>query len=473
MIPLGKSRWFWLAILPILFVVASAAAQGLPVAYEGKISSLQVADIPGNQYYWKIYTNSALTNEASLFEAEFKNGNKGARVSIVWKKRGDYFYIVTASGPTGCTNLKVGKIKVIPLLIEAIAAKDTTIGACQSVKLDGSKSTDSIVSYQWSMVDPYGILSSPNGTTTDFSMSPSYPGSLPAYFRVRLFVTDKQGNTASDTVSVTIDKTPKADVYISGKLEKDGSMLVDGTVSVGTGLSYRWFTTDGKIIGENSQPVVALSGSGIYSLEITDLHGCISVKSFRFPLIANVLIANQDYARTSWSQDIRIPILDNDIDSDHDIRPSSVRIMDNPKRGGVVVNTDGTVTYSSNINKPGNDQFIYEVCDSVGLCDSAIVLIDIYDVGLKIPEAFSPNGDGLNEFLIFKGLENYPKSQIYIYTRSGQLVYQSEDYLNDWDARTFKSTVSYKELVPTATYYYVLKLGGTSRIIKGFVYIGY
>jgi hypothetical protein len=75
--------------------------------------------------------------------------------------------------------------------------------------------------------------------------------------------------------------------------------------------------------------------------------------------------------------------------------------------------------------------------------------------------------------MVFKGLEHYPKSRLHVYTRSGQLVYSSMDYLNDWNGRLLKTNNSQGELLPTGVYYYVLELGGTTRIIKGFVFIGY
>ena len=106
-------------------------------------------------------------------------------------------------------------------------------------------------------------------------------------------------------------------------------------------------------------------------------------------------------------------------------------------------------------------------------CASATVTIDIYDGGITIPNGFSPNGDGVNDQLVFKGLEHYLKSALYVYTRSGQLVYQSEDYQNNWGATTMQNTRNDLKLVPSGTYYYVLKLGGTNRSLKGFVYIGY
>jgi gliding motility-associated-like protein len=164
------------------------------------------------------------------------------------------------------------------------------------------------------------------------------------------------------------------------------------------------------------------------------------------------------------------------LDNDHStvaLIPGTVHILEQPTRGLTKVNANGSITYMPHERKPGRDQFVYEVCDAVDLCASATVTIDIYDSGVTVPEGFSPNGDGKNDNLVFRGLENYLKSQLYVFTRAGQPVYQSLDYLNDWNGTTIRSSLASTELVTTGTYYYVLKLGGTNRSIKGFVYIGY
>jgi gliding motility-associated-like protein len=158
----------------------------------------------------------------------------------------------------------------------------------------------------------------------------------------------------------------------------------------------------------------------------------------------------------------------------------TVRVTEPPLHGDVIVNADGTITYTPREKRPGRDEFSYMVCDEVNLCASAKVVVDLVDAGVTAPEGFSPNGDGENENFVFKGLkENYPKSQLYVFTRSGQLVYQNQQgYQNDWNGTTIKSTMTNLELVPTGTYYYVLKLGrlqvgDANRTLKGFVYIGY
>ena len=475
----NKYRSFGLAILLVFLALAPVLAQEMPVVFEGKIRNLGLAAEPGSTYYWKIFIDRTLTKEVSTAEAEFVAGHEGASVAVTWKKRGIYYFSATALGPTGCMNLKVGMLKVIPIEIEAIIAGATFTGACQQVKLDGSKSIGDIVKYEWSMVDQGGALTKASGVMTEFLLSPSYTGSLPADFRVNLLVTDRIGRTNSCIITIKVDLLPVAEINLSGKLEKDGSMMVDGSASIGTALNYKWYSTEGKVIGANNKPIANLSGAGIYTLEITDNHGCKSIKSFKFPLEIHYIMANPDYARTSWAKDTIIPVLNNDRSSVKLIA-GTVHVTEPPSHGDVRVNTDGTITYTPREKRPGRDEFSYMVCDEVNLCASAKVVVDLVDAGVTAPEGFSPNGDGENENFVFKGLkENYPKSQLYVFTRSGQLVYQNQQgYQNDWNGTTIKSTMTNLELVPTGTYYYVLKLGrlqvgDANRTLKGFVYIAY
>ena len=466
-----------MAIL-ILLLLAVASVMAQRTVYEGTRTKLEVEHLKGDTYQWELYSdpnvNFALVNgNCPHASARFIGNNTGPAVEVEWLLPGIYFYKVTALSASECTNnLKLGMIKVIPYEVQAIIAGAAQSGVCQQFTLDGSASKGELLSYQWSVLDPGVALTSQNTVNTSLMLTPGYTGALPADFRVKLRVTNKDGKSDSDTISIKVDPLPVADIYSNNQPEKDGSMIVDGSVSRGTALSYKWTTSEGKIVGPIDRPTANLIGAGIYNLEVVDNNGCKSTKSFKFPLELFQIIANPDYARTSWAQDTTVFVLSND-HSSVDLIPGTVRVIQPPSRGQTRVNPDGTVTYTPTGRLPGRDHFVYEVCDALSQCDSALVTIDIYAAGLKIPEAFSPNGDGLNEHLVFKGLENYPKSRIHIYTRSGQLVYESDDYLNDWDGRTFKSTLSNLELVPTGVYYYVLELGGVNRTIKGFVYIAY
>lgn len=469
-------RQVMVLLIPLLLVLAPARAQ--VVVYQNTTTSLEIEQKPGDTYIWDLYNDSTVNfatvpGNLSLTTAFFTSGNTGPKVNVTWQQAGTYFFKVVARNSTACTNnLKVGKIKVIPVKIDAVISGMTLMGLCQQVKLDASKSIGDIVRYNWTALDQGGAVSNQTGIETQFLLSPSFSGTLPANFRVMLQVTGRSGQTDNDTISIKIDPAPIAGITSTNQPQKDGSMIVDGSVSAGIGLSYKWTTNDGKIIGPVDRPAASLLGAGLYTLEVTDVHGCKSTKTFRFPIELYQIKANPDYARISWAQDTTVVVLAND-HSTAGLVPGTVQIVQPPSRGRIRVNADGTITYTPAGRISGHDEFIYRVCDLVNLCDSALVSVDIYDRGFKAPEAFSPNGDGMNDHLVFPGLENYPHSHLHVYTRAGQLVYQSNDYQNDWDGRTVQSSLTNGKLVPTGVYYYILELGGVNRTVKGFVNISY
>jgi len=76
--------------------------------------------------------------------------------------------------------------------------------------------------------------------------------------------------------------------------------------------------------------------------------------------------------------------------------------------------------------------------------------------------------DGNNSFVI-SHLESYPQSILKIYNRWGSLVYESEDYKNNWNG------TNNGEQLPTATYYFVLKRkqDDSYTFFKGFIHLSH
>ncbi|MDA0198768.1 MAG: Ig-like domain-containing protein [Bacteroidetes bacterium] len=88
--------------------------------------------------------------------------------------------------------------------------------------------------------------------------------------------------------------------------------------------------------------------------------------------------ANNDVATTPKDTPVIIPVLDNDNDPDND--PIHVEtITDQPENGTVIVNPDGTVTYTPNPEFEGVDCFKYLVCDDAtpALCDEGEVCVSV------------------------------------------------------------------------------------------------
>ena len=165
--------------------------------------------------------------------------------------------------------------------------------------------------------------------------------------------------------------------------------------------------------------------------------------------------------------------MDNDLAGDFPIDVSSLTITTIPVYGKAVANSDGTITYTPLVGNSEIDSLVYEICDQKDNCASASVTLLMKLVDLKINQGFSPNGDGKNDTFVIGGIENYPGSEIAIYTRSGQMVYLSDDYKGDWDGKSIRGFFAEGKLVPTGIYYYTLKVAGTDKVIKGYVYITY
>lgn len=125
----------------------------------------------------------------------------------------------------------------------------------------------------------------------------------------------------------------------------------------------------------------------------------------------------------------------------------------------------------------GRDSTLVEVCDN-GTPIACSNLWVKFDVGppksLKIPQALTPNGDGLNDEWKIPGLEAFPNNKISIYNRWGTLIWENKGYNNSsiiWRADTNKGLMTGSSEVPTGTYFYVLDLGDGRRQLSGYVHV--
>nr|WP_294942958.1 gliding motility-associated C-terminal domain-containing protein [uncultured Mucilaginibacter sp.] len=87
------------------------------------------------------------------------------------------------------------------------------------------------------------------------------------------------------------------------------------------------------------------------------------------------------------------------------------------------------------------------------------------ECNVVVPNTFTPNGDGINDYWQIPVLKNYPNSTISIFNRNGRLLYQSTGYSKPWDG-TFQGSSS-----PAGTYYYTIDTHTFRSIIAGWVAI--
>lgn len=97
--------------------------------------------------------------------------------------------------------------------------------------------------------------------------------------------------------------------------------------------------------------------------------------------------------------------------------------------------------------------------------------VEVYHRDLHIPQGFSPNNDGINDFWIIRGIEGYPDNKIRVYNRWNNRVFERRGYKNSWDGRNQMQIYFGDGELPESTYFYVLDLGDGSKPLTGFVYI--
>jgi gliding motility-associated-like protein len=108
----------------------------------------------------------------------------------------------------------------------------------------------------------------------------------------------------------------------------------------------------------------------------------------------------------------------------------------------------------------GTYNVVYVVTNSEGCIDTLISEIEVIG-DVIVPNVFSPNGDGKNDFFVIGNLEAFKNPAIWIYNRWGKLLYSSDNYQNNWDG----------DDNPDGTYFFLLKLNDPEKEYKGTVFI--
>ncbi|MDT0554348.1 gliding motility-associated C-terminal domain-containing protein, partial [Urechidicola vernalis] len=168
---------------------------------------------------------------------------------------------------------------------------------------------------------------------------------------------------------------------------------------------------------------------------------------------------------------------------------------------GVWIDDDSTGAVSGSVFDPaiaglGVFNFTYTSSSASGLecnftqsftmtVDDSCVTLPCSTDDIAISRVLTPNGDGYNDAFEISGLETCGFTyDVIIFNRWGAMVYQSENYQNNWTGYNAEGgmTIGSSTTLPTGTYYYVVKVfgdDGSSGIdsggfepITGYIYLG-
>ena len=123
------------------------------------------------------------------------------------------------------------------------------------------------------------------------------------------------------------------------------------------------------------------------------------------------------------------------------------------------VDTDGDGIPDSMDDDDDNDG-VSDISDDFPVEDEPI---------LRPAEAFTPNGDGVNDTWIIPGIDNYPNAKVTVYNRWGHEVFTALGYQNNWNGNN--RTNSSK--LPAGSYLYVINYGNGQAPIQGWLFVNY
>ncbi len=255
--------------------------------------------------------------------------------------------------------------------------------------LDNTNGVDSVV---WSFGD---------GGQPSRQFAPFHLYTSPGYYDVRLIVYKVDCSGLNDTITKKIWIAP-ADLLgpdVSGCV-KDNITIAAPEIS---GAVYLWNT------GDRANMITPLAG-GRYWLDVLQ-NGCVISDTI------NVIIKPSPFVN---------------------IGPDTVVCIKTPVEldagnagAGFLWNT-GAILQKITVTKPGT----YRVKVTVNGCSASDTAeVDLGDCEFFIPNAFTPNGDGINDDFGLTGAANYSPFSFSIYNRWGQTVFRAVSSTARWDGR--------------------------------------
>lgn len=113
------------------------------------------------------------------------------------------------------------------------------------------------------------------------------------------------------------------------------------------------------------------------------------------------------------------------------------------------------------IASPNKDtEYTLKVFSPIGCVDSSKIKVKVIE-NIKIPNAFSPNGDNINDDWYIQYLNTYPKVQVEVFNRYGSRVFYSEGYKNAFDGN-YQNTA-----LPVGVYYYIIRPNNGRKNLTG------
>jgi hypothetical protein len=229
---------------------------------------------------------------------------------------------------------------------------------------------------------------------------------------------------------------------------------------------YFWEVKPIQLAPGDPSVAVGLKAHQYYAIRVEDPNGCSVRDTFYTKAYANPKVKILADPDTAYIQNPHIKFSFENLSD-------TIQIANNYWEFDQDANTYSQTELNYTFTEIGNYQVYLKVYNQQG-CDTLYTeSVQIFPVQLFIPNVFTPNGDGINDHFVitdgggsanqngtlkslsattnYKPLNTYYEStHLVIFNRFGRIVYETDDYKNNWDGGG----------LPDGTYYYVLKCSG-------------
>lgn len=353
---------------------------------------------------------------------------------------GNYYYrmTVTEAENIGSPNCRITS-NVIRFTVEGkpVPMAGSNSPVCEGAQLTLSASGGS--TYVWTGPDNFSA-SGAQSTINDITQT-----ARGTYY---VTVTSAAGCVQNDSTMVEVVPRPVASAGDDIGICEGSSTILSGTA---TG-SFSWSPSTGLSQTDVANPVASPADSIVYTLTTQDqASGCSATDSVA------VFVYRKPGANAGTDKAI--------------IEGESTTLQ------GIVSGTEISfnwtpATYISNstllapVVSPVSDAvYTLHAVSNVG-CGSASddVFVRVYKKVI-VPNAFSPNRDGINDTWQIVALDAYPNAVVSVFNRYGQAVFTSTGTYTPWNGRYNNADL------PVGTYYYVIDVKEGLPVIKGWVTI--
>lgn len=377
--------------------------------------------------------------------------NNGNPFTKTYSSAGPFTIKLVTVSSNGCTSDTLSKtINVRPLPVASFNMPASVCMPNGAVQFTNNSNIpgNGTLNYTWNFGD---------GSLPENLTSPSHVYSTIGSYNIRLTATSAFGciDDSVRTFSAFFDKPVAGfDVNPDTLCQGSDNTFTDlSTAPNSTLQSWKWLFDDGSNSSARN-PVKRYVNPGTYNVKlvVTNAVGCVS-DTFKKDVVVYlqpVIDAGPSFVVPQGST-IQFNATAND--------PTSLGFLWTPATG----------LSSATILKPTlvalSDQTYALVATGQGNCTATDFLTVKILKPVKVPNAFSPNGDGINDTWVISNISDYPGATVEVFNRYGQQVFFSEGYDRPWNG-------SYKGApLPLATYYYIINLKNGFKPLNGSITI--